>query len=168
MTRNSENSRCTCDDDLALIEDLGLSPFQHLVLVLTRGVCRGYLTEEVEEWDDVFTIAEQHLGPVDGPTLASACISLMRGVRTDRHGTYNFRPLNCRHVSADEAQLMAVVRAFQENARSCHSAVVNALVDSPEPFRTVIAARSLGVFANSKTATAPKIFQTHAASHTLN
>ncbi|MEO0620052.1 MAG: hypothetical protein AAFZ01_12345, partial [Pseudomonadota bacterium] len=159
---------CACDENLPTIAEMGYSPFQHLVLVVCRGVCRGYLTEDVSEWDEVYTISEQHLGLVDGPLLASACISLLRGVRGDRRGTFNFRPIGCKHVSVDEMRLMRVVNAFQARPDGQHRTVVAELVCNPQPFRTVLAARALANFAHEKAAASPMIFQTPDAPHLLN
>ena len=141
---------CNCDEDLPVISDLGLTPCQHLILVLTRGICKALLRKQVGTWEEIISMAEDHAGVLEGQRIAGACIRLMLSVRMERRGTYHFRPICCRHVTHDECVLLNMVKAYQARPNQVHHKELEALVNGGMHVRTAVCASELGMIGRTR------------------
>jgi hypothetical protein len=80
-----------------------------LALAVTRFIAAGYMTQDVSCWDAGHQCAEEALGYVDGPRLVAAMAGVMRALRVERHGPWQFMPATCCRVTQDEVTLLTAL-----------------------------------------------------------
>lgn len=148
---------CNCDVSLPVISDLGLTHRQHLILLLTRGISKALISKDVEAWDEIISMAEDHSGLVEGRRIAGACIRLMLAVQKERRGVYQFRPICCRHITLDECVLLDVVKAYQSRPDQYHREELDILLNGATPDRTAACASELGMLGYMRAAPVPSM-----------
>jgi len=154
---------CHCDVGLPVISELGLTRRQHLILLLTRGICKALLNKDVGDWDEIISMAEEHSGLVEGRHIAGVCIRLMLAMRMERRGVYHFRPICCRHVTLDECVLLEVVKAYQSRPDQHHPHELDCLLNGATPDRTAACAGELGMLGYMRATPLPSEADRHAA-----
>ncbi|KAB1076101.1 hypothetical protein [Methylobacterium planeticum] len=80
-----------------------------LALSVARFVASGYMTSDVACWDAAFDGAERLLGPRDGGRLVSGVVGIMRALRAEREGDWQFMPATCCRVTGNECALVALI-----------------------------------------------------------
>jgi hypothetical protein len=80
-----------------------------LALSVARFVASGYMTSDVACWDAAFDGAERLLGPSEGGRLVSGVVGIMRALRAEREGDWQFMPATCCRVTANECALVALI-----------------------------------------------------------
>lgn len=160
-------SRCQ-HPELPLLSSLGFKEIEILILEIVRSLCAGYEHDNLAYWERAFNVAEEHIGPVDGPSFVSRCVMLLRALRAERAGGFCYMSTECVHISEAEQDLMALVRAGSSvttsNKQVEQAACKLATTDTPSKLLT--AARALGAMCirhnrlkqmESRTPTAPPL-----------
>ncbi|WP_336486686.1 hypothetical protein [Methylobacterium nigriterrae] len=80
-----------------------------LALSVARFVASGYLTSDVACWDAAFDGAERLLGAAEGGRLVSGVVGIVRALRAEREGDWQFMPATCCRVTANECALVALI-----------------------------------------------------------
>ncbi|GJE43181.1 hypothetical protein [Methylobacterium soli] len=80
-----------------------------LALSVARFVASGYMTSDVACWDAAFDGAERLLGCSEGGRLVSGMVGIMRTLRAEREGDWQFMPATCCRVTAHECALVALI-----------------------------------------------------------
>jgi hypothetical protein len=80
-----------------------------LALTITRFIAAGYMTQDVACWDAGHQCAEEALGFVNGPQLVAAMAGVMRALRVERQGPWQFMPATCCRVTQDEVSLLTAL-----------------------------------------------------------
>ena len=151
-------------DRLPYLGDFGFDGLEHLTLDLSRCICAGYASEHIGPWEDACRLADERLGPVDGPAFLARALMLVRAVLNERKRGFCFMPLGCKRISEDEQVLMAVVHAAR-SAGGVENLEIDGLATSAPPARTMLAARALAALCLRYQATSSGHF---AAPRTLN
>ncbi|MDR7036948.1 hypothetical protein J2X36_001690 [Methylobacterium sp. BE186] len=81
-----------------------------LALSVARFVASGYMTSDVACWDAAFDGAERLLGAAEGGRLVSGMVGVLRALRAERSGDWQFMPATCCRVTANECALVALIR----------------------------------------------------------
>src|SRR5262245_6084949 len=71
-------------DDLPFAASMGLGAVELLVLDLVRCYCHGWASGQIAAWSHAFELAEQHLGPIEGPVFAARVVAVMRVLLRER------------------------------------------------------------------------------------
>ena len=132
--------------ELPLLSELDLKSVERLILHVLRTLCAGLEHARLAYWIRAFDLAEDSLGAIDGPLLVSGCVSLLRALRAERACGFGYMTTECPHISEEEEDLMALVRAG-----SCTQCGDTQLVDAArevatisDPSRLIAAARAVG------------------------
>jgi hypothetical protein len=85
------------------------SAVEATTLDLIRHVGLVYATGEGAHWDACLARSASRHGSLHGAALAARATALMRAVRSERRGRFNFMMPGCCHVTADEVALLGVI-----------------------------------------------------------
>lgn len=146
--KTRENGGCSPDHRASEVEpplasQLGLKPIEIVILNISRCFCHGWASGDVAAWEYAFDLAEERLGPVDGPAFVARVIALMRAIVSGRASAFRCMPVGCCHISNDEQIMMTVVRnAFRGDDETLRLAV-GQLVTTRPPARTLLTANAL-------------------------
>jgi hypothetical protein len=123
-----------------------LEPIELLILHILRTLCAGYEHDRLAHWTHAFDSAEEQLGAIDGPMIVSSCVSLLRALRAERARGYGYMSTGCAHISEDEQDLMALIRAGRCTQRGDTdlAAAVRHVATNKNPSRLITAARAIG------------------------
>ena len=94
-------------------------------------------------WDAAFQLADQHLGPCDGPIFVGRVFALMRSVLRERRAVYSHHSPGCPCICRDEDALLAVVRCASELEEANFHEALAELVGNIASADTAYAATSL-------------------------
>jgi hypothetical protein len=137
----------TCQHpDLPLLSEFDLKPIELLILHTLRTLCAGYEHDRLAHWTRAFDTAEERLGAIEGPMIVAGCVSLLRALRAERACGYGYMSTECAHISEDEQDLMALIRAGRCTQRgdSDLAAAVRQVATNRNPSRLTTAARAIG------------------------
>jgi hypothetical protein len=96
-------------DELTKLTEACRDDAEVLALSVLRFVAAGYMTGDTECWDMAHRGAEQVLGASEGPVFVARMVGVMRAIRAERVGNWNFLPALCCRVTADERRLLALL-----------------------------------------------------------
>jgi hypothetical protein len=133
----------TCDEQLPLAAALRLNPIEVAILDVARCFCFGSASGNVAPWAHAFDLAEERLGPVDGPAFVARVIALMRAILRGRPIAFGCMPVGCCHISKDEQTMMTVVRNAFRGDDDALRAAVGRLVTTQSPARILLTAQAL-------------------------
>lgn len=88
----------------------GFSSFEHRVLDFVRLILDMHRNDSATAWTTAIELAERAEGPFEGPYVIARVTSLTRALLAERQRPYAYMTAGCMHVSADEVDLMRVVR----------------------------------------------------------
>lgn len=153
---SAEDEQRPCDYEFECMTpfaELQMQPIHEFVLVIWRHLCIGYATDNFKTWDHTMDVAEERLGMVRGPAIVSRCVTLMRALRFDRSGGFNFLSPEFKQATKDEQALIDVVQVSQSSTIEPFSdpfflEKLQNLVNSTTPVRTILAIHGLATICN--------------------
>jgi hypothetical protein len=123
---------------------LGFQPIENITLDVFRCVCDVYATASAQPWDVAIRIAEEQLGPAEGPLLVANVTALMRALRKERMVGFSYLSVGCRHVSPDELTVTGLLRSMRHGDNAgIERGIALALDNAAVTDRTRLAARWL-------------------------
>lgn len=97
------------------LDDLGLTPFQHLTLRLCRWHFHAFNAPESQGWLRALQLATGEVGAVQAGALCYDVVALVEALRAVRRSTFRFNPEACAGcrcwATADERRLLALLGA---------------------------------------------------------
>ncbi|MCC7252150.1 hypothetical protein [Hyphomicrobium sp.] len=132
--------------DLPLLSAWDLKPIELLILHVLRTLCAGLEHNQLVCWIRAFDTAEERLGAIDGPMVVSGCVSLLRALRAERACGFGSMSTDCAHISEDEQDLMALIRAGRcmQHGDTHLASAVRQVATNSNPSRLNTAARAIG------------------------
>ncbi|HPG88228.1 MAG TPA: hypothetical protein PLD46_01135 [Hyphomicrobium sp.] len=99
---------------MPLRRDLKLLPIEDVTLDLFRCVGLMFSTGDGNYWNCALEHAEKQLGVLDGPLFVARLTTLLRAIRTERHGAFSFLSAGCLHICDDEFAVMTMIKAARQ------------------------------------------------------
>lgn len=164
---------CDCGDpDWPKIANLHFDDAQRLVLDLVRCSAGGFATRDLRLWDFGMSAAMNKLGPVEGAEFFAGALAIVKTIRVERSGTFEFLTVRCSRITSDERDLMTcLVHARARNETLLEQGVMR-LVRSYNCTGTVAALRALGkhrrLAGASRKETAPSVMTARGIQQTLH
>lgn len=97
---------------------LGFTPIENITLDVLRCICDVYATASAQAWEAAMRLAEEQLGPADGPLLVARVTALLRALHQERGIGFSYLSTGCQHVSPDELTIAALLKAARLGDRS--------------------------------------------------
>jgi hypothetical protein len=111
---------------------LGFTPIETITLDVFRCICDVYATASAQAWEAAVRLAEEHLGPADGPLLVARVTALLRALRQERGIGFSYLSSGCRHVSPDELTIAGLLKAARMGDRSAYQRGLTLALDNAE------------------------------------
>ena len=135
---------CTCESsNLPSIEDFPFDKIELMFIDLVRCIGTGYASGEIVGWQHAMNVAEDRVGPIDGPTFFGRILSLMRALQFERHTGFCFMAPGCSKISNDELSLVQIVQAARSGSDHKLNGALLTFTTTPQPARTALAAKAL-------------------------
>jgi hypothetical protein len=133
-------------DQLPHVASMGLIPVEATVLDLVRCFCHGWSGRDISAWNHAFELAEEKLGPLDGPPLVARVFALMRTLLRESRNGIRFMPLGCGRICKAEQMLMSAVQDARRGEREPVLRAVSWFFASADPVQSdmYVALRTLG------------------------
>lgn len=142
-----EALRDTCDcgeSDWLSVRNLGFDPLHRLVLDLHRCCCGGYSTKDLRLWDFALFIAMNELGVDHGAAIHGHILALVKMMRMERLGTFDFLTIRCSKITPDERELMAAIKLARVNMPQRTKQAARTMVRCERCAATLVALEALG------------------------
>jgi hypothetical protein len=120
-----------------------MTVIETLILEVARYFCQGWRAGQITPWDSAFQLADQQLGPCDGPIFVGRVFALMRSVVREREAVFNPHSPGCPCICRDEHALLAVVRCASDLEEANFYQAVAELVGNIGSVDTAYAATTL-------------------------
>lgn len=136
---------CDCGDpDWPKVANLHFDEPQRLVLDLVRCAAGGFATRDLRLWDFGLSAAMNKLGPVEGAGLFAGSLAVVKTIRVERSGIFEFLTVRCCRITNDERDLMSCLTfARTRNGMALEQGVMR-LVRSHDCAGTITALSALG------------------------
>ncbi|SER15076.1 hypothetical protein SAMN05216548_11225 [Faunimonas pinastri] len=102
---------------------------ERLVLQGFRLWTAGYVSGDLKQWDDVWTIYTEALGGVRARPLVEHLAQWVASIRAWSVGPIRCFPGSCPHICRDECFALATISASQNEDLDCLAAAMGSLVD---------------------------------------
>ncbi|MGH9694794.1 MAG: hypothetical protein ACRD5Z_11665, partial [Bryobacteraceae bacterium] len=127
-----------------LRSELGFLPIENITLDVFRCVCDIYATTSAQPWEIAMRIADEQLGPTEGPLLVARVTAFLRALRAERKIGFSYLSICCQHVSPDELTVTALLKSARSNdARGIERGIALALENAKATERTRFSMHSL-------------------------
>jgi hypothetical protein len=127
-----------------LRSDLGFLPIEDITVDLFRCVCDVYASGSAKPWEIAMTMAEERLGPSEGPHFVALVTALLRALRIERKTGFSYLSIGCNHISPDELTVAGLLKSLRARDASSSERGFNMTLANPEPgARTRLAAQAL-------------------------
>jgi hypothetical protein len=120
-----------------------MTPLETLILDVARCFCQGWGAGQVAPWDAAFQLADQQLGPFDGPIFVGRVFALMRSVMKERRAAFSHHSPGCPCICRDEQSLLTVIRCAPELEEASFQQALAELVGNIGSANTAYAATAL-------------------------
>lgn len=145
---------CDCGmAGLPLRSAFGLTAIENVTLDVVRLICLSFATGEADHYSAAYDHAELYFGATDGPELVARATALVRAVRSERKGSFNFLSSHCRHICDDELAMLTVVKSARLKGRDSLNEIARFLSRAAVADQIVCAAEKLTHLQRRKTGT---------------
>lgn len=126
------------------LDDLDLTPFQHLTLQLCRWHFHAFHVPDSQGWLTALQVATGVVGPAQAGALCYDVVALVEALRAVRRSTFRFNPEACagcrRWITPDERRLLALLGAVARGQEGRAQTEAQLLCDgSPNPDLVAVA-----------------------------
>jgi hypothetical protein len=152
----ADDDPCGCADR-PLIADFALDALDLLLIDVVRFVCISFASGSCSGWEAAHDHAEAALGSLDGPVLVAGVVALLRAVRCERAGRFDYMSPTCPdcrlRISQSEIEVLRVLGAARRGDREAMQGAA-ALIAGRKgpPERIALAGRALGALLERCTA----------------
>lgn len=124
-------------------EAQGFSPFEQVVLDLSRHILDVHANQNGKSWIKAVEIAEHTTGTGDGPLLVARVTALIRAFISERSECFHYLSPCCLHVTEHEIALIKAVQRARSGDWAALTTAVQDLVRADAYPRTLQAAVAL-------------------------
>jgi hypothetical protein len=148
-TVTSLNDRCsgTCaghERGFPRRAQFGFTKVEDVTIDVLRGLCDVYATGSGEGWDAAHRLCEAEFGLVNGPLLVARVTTVIRALRSERHGNLSYLGFGCQHICPDELAILTLIKSERLDEVSVRDGVIAIVVrNGPARRLTLAATRAL-------------------------